>query len=54
MTPEGWLAAADRDWVEQIAWALLDNALKYGGSGAVEVGIGLAAERGSGRGSRRR
>jgi signal transduction histidine kinase len=43
----GWLAAADRDWVEQIAWALLDNALKYGGSGAVEVGIRLAAGRGA-------
>ena len=38
----GWLAAADRDWVEQIAWALLDNALKYGGTGAVEVSIALA------------
>jgi signal transduction histidine kinase len=37
----GWLAVADRDWVEQIAWALLDNALKYGGQGAVEVDIAL-------------
>ena len=27
----GWLAAADRDWVEQVVWALLDNALRYGG-----------------------
>jgi len=37
----GWLVAADRDWVEQVLWALLDNAVKYGGGGAVEVGIGL-------------
>ncbi len=33
----GWLAAADRDWVEQVVWALLDNALRYGGGGPVEV-----------------
>ena len=39
----GWLAAADRDWVEQIAWALLDNALKYGGAGAIEVTVSLDA-----------
>ncbi len=39
----GWLAAADRDWVEQIVWALLDNALKYSGQGAIEVGIALIA-----------
>lgn len=37
----GWLAAADRDWVEQVVWALLDNALRYGGAGPVEVTIGL-------------
>ncbi|HET7677870.1 MAG TPA: ATP-binding protein [Candidatus Limnocylindrales bacterium] len=42
----GWLAAADRDWVEQVAWALLDNALKYGGDGAIEVSVRL--EDGSG------
>jgi signal transduction histidine kinase len=35
----GWLAAADRDWVEQVVWALLDNALRYGGAGPVEVRI---------------
>jgi signal transduction histidine kinase/HAMP domain-containing protein len=35
----GWLAAADRDWVEQIVWALLDNAIKYGGAGPVDVAI---------------
>ena len=26
----GWLAAADRDRVDQVVWALLDNAMKYG------------------------
>lgn len=26
----GWLAAADRDRVDQVVWALLDNARKYG------------------------
>jgi two-component system, OmpR family, sensor histidine kinase VicK len=35
----GWLAAADRDWVEQVIWALLDNALRYGGEGPIEVGV---------------
>jgi signal transduction histidine kinase len=33
----GWLVAADPDWVEQVVWALLDNALKYGGAGAIET-----------------
>jgi signal transduction histidine kinase len=40
----GWLAAADRDWVEQVVWALLDNALKYGGEGAIEVTVALDPE----------
>jgi len=35
----GWLAAADRDWVEQVIWALLDNALRYGGDGLIEVRV---------------
>jgi signal transduction histidine kinase len=39
----GWLAVADRDWVEQIVWALLDNAVKYGGAAGVEVTTTLAA-----------
>jgi two-component system sensor histidine kinase KdpD len=37
----GWLATADRDWVEQVVWALLDNAVRYG-QGAIEVSIALA------------
>ncbi|MGZ6327577.1 MAG: ATP-binding protein [Candidatus Limnocylindrales bacterium] len=37
----GWLAAADRDWVEQVVWALLDNALRYGGG---EIDVAVAVE----------
>ncbi len=37
----GWLAAADRDWVDQVVWALLDNALKYGGAGPIEVEVAV-------------
>jgi two-component system sensor histidine kinase KdpD len=40
----GWLAAADRDWVEQVVWALLDNALRYGGDGPIEVSIEQRAD----------
>lgn len=36
----GWLAAADRDWVEQVVWALLDNAIRYG-DGAIQVDLSL-------------
>jgi HAMP domain-containing protein len=36
----GWLAVADPDQLDQVLWALLDNAVKYGGSdGDVEVEI---------------
>ncbi len=35
----GWLALADRDWVDQVVWALLDNAVKHGGGTPVEVEI---------------
>ncbi|HTS15666.1 MAG TPA: ATP-binding protein [Candidatus Sulfotelmatobacter sp.] len=37
-----WLATADRDWVEQVVWALLDNALRYGGGTSVDVRIAPA------------
>ena len=30
----GWLALADPDQVDQVLWALLDNAVKYGGGAA--------------------
>jgi len=34
----GWLAVADPDQFDQVLWALLDNAVKYGGQhGSVEV-----------------
>ena len=36
----GWLAVGDPDQVDQVLWALLDNAVKYGGrDGKVEVEI---------------
>jgi K+-sensing histidine kinase KdpD len=36
----GWLAVADPDQLDQVLWALLDNAVKYGGRGGkVEVEI---------------
>jgi signal transduction histidine kinase len=43
----GWLAVADADQLDQVLWALLDNAVKYGGGSpvAVEVAIDEAASR---------
>jgi signal transduction histidine kinase len=35
----GWLALADADQLDQVLWALLDNAVKYGGRSAVSVEI---------------
>ena len=36
----GWLAVADPDQLDQVLWALLDNAVKYGGrEGKIEVAI---------------
>ncbi len=36
----GWLAVADPDQLDQVLWALLDNAVKYGGrEGRVEVEV---------------
>jgi signal transduction histidine kinase/HAMP domain-containing protein len=40
----GWLAVADPDQLDQVLWALLDNAVKYGGGdGKVEVEVGVSA-----------
>jgi signal transduction histidine kinase len=38
----GWLAIADADQLDQVLWALLDNAVKYGGGSP--VGVAVAAE----------
>jgi signal transduction histidine kinase len=38
----GWLAVADADQLDQVLWALLDNAVKYGGRTA--IGIEIEAE----------
>jgi signal transduction histidine kinase len=35
----GWLAVADGDQLDQVLWALLDNAVKYG-EGVITVTIG--------------
>jgi signal transduction histidine kinase len=43
---EGWLAVADGDQVDQVLWALLDNAVVYGGRGGVEVTIRAVASAG--------
>jgi signal transduction histidine kinase len=42
----GWLALADPDQVDQILWALLDNAVKYGGGAAIEVALTAEADAG--------
>jgi signal transduction histidine kinase/HAMP domain-containing protein len=38
---EGWLAVADADQLDQVFWALLDNATKYGGGASIEVRIAI-------------
>ena len=40
----GWLAVGDRDAVEQVAWILLDNAVRYAPSGPVHVSITAASD----------
>jgi signal transduction histidine kinase len=35
----GWLAVADVDQLDQVLWAVLDNALKYGERSAIEIEI---------------
>jgi K+-sensing histidine kinase KdpD/HAMP domain-containing protein len=37
----GWLALADADQLDQVLWALLDNAVKHGGRTAVSVVIAV-------------
>jgi len=38
---EGWLAIADADQLDQVMWALLDNAVKYGERSPVEVELAV-------------
>ncbi len=35
----GWLAVGDRDAIEQVAWILLDNAVRYAPSGPIHVSV---------------
>ena len=37
----GWLAVADADQLDQVLWALLDNAVKYGAGSPVRATIAL-------------
>lgn len=37
----GWLAIADGDQLDQVLWALLDNAVKYGGHEPIEATIAI-------------
>jgi signal transduction histidine kinase len=37
----GWLAVADADQLDQVLWALLDNAVKYGGRSPISVEIAV-------------
>ncbi len=39
----GWLAYADSDQVDQVIWALLDNAVKYGGGTPISVTVELVS-----------
>ena len=38
---EGWLALGDRDQLDQVLWALLDNAVGYGGRTPIEAVVAL-------------
>ncbi len=42
----GWLAVADPDQVEQVIWALLDNAVSHGGGQPIEAAVRVDPERG--------
>jgi signal transduction histidine kinase len=39
----GWLAVADADQLDQVLWALLDNAVKHGGRTPVAVAVAVDA-----------
>jgi signal transduction histidine kinase len=42
----GWLAVADVDQLDQVLWALLDNALKYGERSPITIEIHPLPEQG--------
>jgi signal transduction histidine kinase/HAMP domain-containing protein len=42
----GWLAYADPDQIDQVIWALLDNAVKYGGGTPITVSVELVRREG--------
>jgi signal transduction histidine kinase len=41
---EGWLAIGDADQLDQVLWALLDNAVKYGGGTPIRARIAVDDE----------
>ena len=41
---EGWLALGDPDQLDQVLWALLDNAVGYGGRTAIDTVVALEPE----------
>ena len=45
----GWLAVADVDQLDQVLWAVLDNAVKYGERSAIDVEIAPEATPGANR-----
>ncbi len=42
----GWLALGDPDQLDQVLWAILDNAVSYGGRTPVSVAVGLDPDAG--------
>jgi signal transduction histidine kinase len=42
----GWLAVGDPDQVDQVLWALLDNAVRYGSDGPIDVEVGVDEDAG--------
>ena len=48
-TAGGWLAIADLDQLDQVLWALLDNAVKYGGGSPVRVSVEADQDAGEAR-----
>jgi signal transduction histidine kinase len=48
---EGWLAVADADQLDQVLWALLDNAVKYGRQAPIDVEIALGPVTGAASGA---